>query len=794
MRATYLKLVFAALLVIQLIACSTPEEKAQKYYDKGMALLETNPDKAKLEFQNALQIKKNMTPAMYGLALVAERKSDWKNAFGLLNAVVEQDPKHIDALVKSAQILLAGNRLDIATERANKALAINPNYPPALTLQAALQLKLNNTKDAIEYANKALSLDPKSQDALLVLASERFSAKDQGKTLEFLDRAIAINEKNLAVHLFRISVLEEMGRLDEADKGFKKMILVAPDSTSVRRSYAEFLVQHDRKAEAETQLLEIVKTSPKNLDAKYNLVRFIAATQGVAKGRERLEAFAKEDPENYDLAFALVDYYRAQKDTSAENKQLQHIIDQAGNSTNGYKAKSILAYKLLALGKKDQANKLINDVLENDKSNGQALLLRAGQEIDAKNYDAAIIDLRAVLRDAPDNHAAAFMLATAHERSGSPELAEEHYLKAFQASNFSPRYGLQYSEFLLRRKQPERAEKILEDTMNANPHDTQVLRAMAQFKLQRGDQVGAQALADKIKQSDKNSPLADEIQGAISLSKNDLQSSIAAFKRAHEAAPNEGQPIVAVVRSYMQAGKKAEALNFIESVLKKNPDHMDAWLLKGQLYAATGEFPKAIQVFSDLIQRHPDNPIGYQQLAMTQQQNKDFPAAENTIQQGLKVTPKDFGLKLILAGLYESQGRNEDAIKVYEDAIKIRPDSQVVMNNLASLLTESRSDQASLKRAYDLAATLQDSKIPQFLDTYGWACYKLGKFAEAESAMKEVVKALPDIPVYQYHLAKIYIAKNDKPLAKQALQKAIKAANGHQFKYQQESSDLLKTL
>lgn len=794
MKATRMKLLAALLLATQLLACSTPEEKAQKYYKKGMELLESSPEKAKLEFQNALQIKKNMAPAMYGLALVAERKADWKGAFGALNAVLEIEPQHIDALVKSGQILLAGNRLDIATERANKALAVNPNYPPALNLHAAIQLKLNNSKEAIEYANKALSLDPKNQDALLVLASERMTAKDQEKALELLDKAIAINEKNMAVHIFRISVLDGAGRIDEADKGFQHMIRVASNPVSIRRSYAEFLAQHNRMTEAEQQLMEIVRGDPKSLEAKINLVKFVAATQGAAKGREKLETFAKAEPENYDLAFALVDYYRGQKDAAAEDRQLQHIIDLAGDSASGYKAKSMLAYKLLALGKRDEANKLIADVLENDQSNQQALLLRAGQQVDAKNYDAAIIDLRTVLRDSPNNYSAAFMLASAHERAGSPELAEEHYLKAFQNSKHASRYGMAYAEFLLRRKHADRAEKVLEDTLNANPRDVQIIRALAQFKLQRGDQIGAQALADKAKLADKSSPVADQIQGAISLSKNDLSASIDAFKRAHQAAPNEGQPVVAVVRSYMQAGKKTEALGFIDSVLKKNPNHMDAWLLKGQLFAATGEMAKSLQVYSDLIRHLPNNPVGYQQLAMAQQLNKDMSAAEQTLQQGLAVAPKDFGLKLIQAGLYENQGKVEDAIKVYEESITIRPDSQVAINNLASMLAENRTDQVSLKRAYELATTLKDSKIPQFLDTYGWACYKVGQFAEAEAALKEVVKTMPDSPIYQYHLAKIYIAKNDKMLAKQALQKAIKAANGRPFRHYEESSELLKTL
>ena len=81
-------IVITLFLLTCIVSCSSPEEKAEKYYQKGMALLEKDPDKAKLEFQNALQIKKNMTKAMYGIALVAEQKGDWKATFGLMNKVL----------------------------------------------------------------------------------------------------------------------------------------------------------------------------------------------------------------------------------------------------------------------------------------------------------------------------------------------------------------------------------------------------------------------------------------------------------------------------------------------------------------------------------------------------------------------------------------------------------------------------------------------------------------------------------------------------------------------------------
>jgi tetratricopeptide (TPR) repeat protein len=84
-----------ALLLTGLVACSTPDEKAASYYQKGSSLLEKGEfEKAKLEFRNALQIRKNMVNAWYGLAQVAEKQGDWQGLFELLRKVLELDPKH----------------------------------------------------------------------------------------------------------------------------------------------------------------------------------------------------------------------------------------------------------------------------------------------------------------------------------------------------------------------------------------------------------------------------------------------------------------------------------------------------------------------------------------------------------------------------------------------------------------------------------------------------------------------------------------------------------------------------
>ncbi|MCP4764903.1 MAG: hypothetical protein GY875_01385 [Gammaproteobacteria bacterium] len=68
------------------------------------------------------------------------------------------------------------------------------------------------------------------------------------------------------------------------------------------------------------------------------------------------------------------------------------------------------------------------------------------------------------------------------------------------------------------------------------------------------------------------------------------------------------------------------------------------------------------------------------------------------------------------------------AIELYEASIAAQPDLIVAKNNLASLLTDQRDDQASHDRAREIAAEFRDSKVSMFRDTYAWASVKSGLY------------------------------------------------------------------
>lgn len=771
-----------AAVMLTLVACSSPTEKANRFYEKGMALLEQGDlVKARIEFQNALQIKSDMTPAWYGLAQIAERQGDWEKFFGLLNKVVDQDPKHLEAQIKLGRLLLAAGQLDQALAASDATLTLAKDNASVLALRAAVLYKLDDKPAAIKQANEALAKDPSNIDALLVLATERLDAKDADKAIEYLDRGLKLNENNIALQLVKIQALESLTKLDSAEAVFRKLIAFNPETRSLRHLLAQFYLSHGRKDAAEAEYRAIAKENPNDAEARLDVVRFVNAIKGPQAATQELEALIAKDPENNELKFALAAMYQSQNNRKAAQGVLKPIIDKAGDSPDGIRAKGRLAAALLADGDKKAATMLVQEILAKDQRNEQGLLLKAGMAIDARNLDQAISDLRTILRDVPDSARALLLLGKAHELAGSPELAQDHYLKAFQASKMAAPFGMAYGEFLLKRGQAARAESVAEDVLRTSPDSVPAMKLLAQARINQGDWVGAQAVADNLRRHGDKQKASEQILGAMYAAKRNYAESIAAFKRAFDAAPSDAQPMLALVRTYLRAGKSSEAIAFLNSVLQASPGNTGARLLQGQLYALKGDTAGATQAFLAVISQKPKDAVGYYNLANLHMRAGRYDDADKTIAQGLAAVPGDFSLRMAQAGVHELAGRYEEAIRAYEALLKERPNADVVANNLASLLSDHRTDKASLTRANEMAQRFKRTEIPQFKDTLGWTSYKVGKTEEAASLIEDAAKQLPDMPVFHYHLGMSYLALNNKESARKELERALALGEGKDF-------------
>ncbi len=497
-------LVFTIVLpMLGLAACSSPTDKANEFYRKGMALFEQggreNLVQADKAFRNALEIKKTLTPAVYGLALVAEKQGRVQEFFSYLNQVVEQNPGHLEAQVKLGKLLLGAGQIERALEASNRAMAVNAEDPSVQLLHAGVLLKQGDRERAIGIAGKLLAANPKNAEVLEFLAGERLDAGDFEMAVEYADRALAINGDLVPVLIVKTQALENGSKKEAAEETMRRLVSLQPDNASFRNALIRLLVQHGRKDAAEAELRETAARNPKDVQAKMDVVHFVQAAKGPMAARKELESYIGREPGNNELKFALAGLLHAQNDKASAEALVRTIMAEAGDSRDRIKAEGILAAYLLEGGDRKSALALVDEILAEDERNEQALVLKASVALDENRIDEAISDLRAILRDAPDSARALLLLARAHEKQGAFDLAEDHYARALQAGRMEVSYGLAYAEFLMRRNQSVRAEKLLAELLGPNPGSLPVLRLLAKARSNQGDWAGARQAMDEIR-------------------------------------------------------------------------------------------------------------------------------------------------------------------------------------------------------------------------------------------------------------------------------------------------------
>ena len=106
--------------------------------------------------------------------------------------------------------------------------------------------------------------------------------------------------------------------------------------------------------------------------------------------------------------------------------------------------------------------------------------------------------------------------------------------------------------------------------------------------------------------------------------------------------------------------------------------------------------------------------------------------------------------------LYDQLKMYEKCDSLYNSALKIYPDNDLLMNNYSYSLSERDIE---LDKALSLAkkAVAAQPENGAYLDTIGWIYYKLGNYELALEFIKQSLENREESPVVIEHLGDVYL-------------------------------------
>ena len=774
---TRLLTILAALSMATVAACSSPEERAQSHYQRGAEYLQAGDNtSALLEFRNAVKLDETLASAWYGIATIEEANQNWPAVLKGLQSVIELDASHVEARKKAAKLHLASGDIQKALELVNAANALKADDSEIHAIRAGVLLRLNDREAARADAERALSLDRDNVDAYAVLAADALQDENSTSAMRFVDRGLEADPQNPAMLMFKLKIHGDSKDYQSAESVLRQLIVAVPDNKNARRMLVALLVERGRRDDAEIEMRAAVAADPTDIAAALELVEFVGSAKGPQAARQELDRLIEDNPGivDYKLAMARFDYSQSQPDAAIE--RINEIIARGEPSEDVQQAKVLLAEIKVQEKDVETASALVAEILAEDAKDVDALTLRAHLSLQAGEYVSATADLREALNQQPESVKLLQLLAKVFERQGVIDLADDQYVQAVRASNYAPSVVIGYANFLAGRGDMARAEAILSESLSRRPDNARVLSALGRIRLRQQDWVGAQDVAELLKKLGDQSGFSDQILGVSLLGQEKFDQSIDTLKNAYSAAPEAARPLYAVVSAYVRSGKTEEAETFVNSVLAASPDNADAHVLRGALHAQESEPDKAIASYRTAIERQPKKAVGYRALAAHLLATQKVDEAEAVLRSGREQVPDDFSLELAYAGLLEQKTDFNGALAVYEGLLESRPDALILVNNIASLLADHTSDEASLERAHQLALRLADIDVPAFKDTLGWVLYRRGDFEAALRELEAAVEGLPKHPLARYHLALTYQALGRHEDAKAELAEAAKLA------------------
>ncbi len=217
---------------------------------------------------------------------------------------------------------------------------------------------------------------------------------------------------------------------------------------------------------------------------------------------------------------------------------------------------------------------------------------------------------------------------------------------------------------------------------------------------------------------------------------------------------------------HQEADRNQEAEDIYRSILKRDPNHVEAARLLARIAMDHERYGEAEIFLTHALQNAPDYARAWVDLVNAQQQQDKYDEATKSALELLRITPDSPESHMMYAGVIGSAGRHEEAIMAYEKAIALEPEKPGAFSSMAHhLKTIGRQDKA-------IAAYRQSIAIkPDHTESY-WSMANLKTFQfdnEEIDAMQALLleKDLPDASrVHVYNaLGHEYESRKDYPKA-----------------------------
>jgi len=479
------------------------------------------------------------------------------------------------------------------------------------------------------------------------------------------------------------------------------------------------------------------------------------------------------------------------KDKESAVKVFKQAINDFSEEVTGVTARTALASIYISNKDYEKAAAVVDDAISVSPNDPQINYLRAKLAVRDKDLEKAIISLRIVTKETPENIEAFLLLANVYQQENNVEQIKSTLNSAYENNITNAEGLLKLAKYYLKRD-VKQAEKIIDNYNSLKASDYDGLSIKAAILNQSKKYSDAYEIAKTLMASYPDKPNG-YLQAVPYLSQQgNKQEAISVLEKGY-INTKENRKILALLTTFQVSEEKIDiVINRLKKEVKASPEDTGVKLLLAKVYMVNKDTGSAEKMLNEAIAINPDMEEAYLLLSQIYQSKNDISSVKKILVKGKENAVTSIKIPFRLASIYEAEGSSKHAIDVYRELYQRYPDNLLIINNLASMLSDYGDGTADLDLTKTLVGKLEAYNQPIFLDTIGWVYYRLGDYQKAIQYLTKAVEKSPKINVFNYHLGMAYKMSVDKVNAKTYLEKSI--ADGKKFKEKELAEEALKDL
>lgn len=843
---------------------ASAEKEVRKAQALGMAAVEVLPRLGKVmlmqeQFQKLLdQVKPDPASPHQRELLVLRGNAylglgDTARAQALFDDLLAKNPDLAEAMLGQAKIAALSQRLDLAVQHIERALAKHPGNVECLRFKGNLLRLQGNDAGALLVYRQILALRPNNTQAHIEIATLLIQGKKLAEARVELQAARKSAPQSLLVMYTQALLDFNEAKYPAARDALQQILRVVPEHMQSILLMGSVQLATGAYLEAEFSMRKFLDANPRHVYASKRLAGLLLKNGKTEEAIAVLGPVLEANDKDVELLALAGQAQMQARHFAKASGYFQAASDLAPQTAS---LRTSLGLSRLGAGESARAVGELEQAIALDQHNSRAGILLTMTHLRNKEYDQALATLAAMERyDGKNpllkNMKGGILLSKgdlAGARAGfeqalaldpaylsaldnlaqmdvaekNPDRARQRYEAALAGDKANVELMTALARLAFAQNNNAEAARWLERATREHPEAVTPALLLANLYQRSGEKDKALKLAQALQASHPSDPDALALLAQMQIAHGNYEAGLESYTKLAEWQPTSAAVQLRIAYAQLALKDKNGALDSVKKALRLKEDWFEAQVLAATLWVESKNYLEALAIARTVQRQRAALPAGLTlegDIWMAQHQPQQaLPVYQRAFEMGklaplaiklhqalllsgktreanahaaqwLQQNPAELSVRLYLAGVYLAGGEYKPAIGLFEAVVRQDPKHVVALNNLAWAYQQTK-DERALATA-ERAYQLADGN-PGVLDTLGWVLLDQGNTARALPLLRKARTLAPDATEIGYHLGLGLMKSGDKRAARAQFEQLL--ATNKDFPKRAEVKALLASM